>query len=428
LDPVIEYTWRLGDDLPHPNSRFARASYDIGGYYDITLRVDTSFGSYRITTYEKSIDIVENSNLWLFNYGSSGDTLKAYEFGLKSETFKVLGNSEPTIERSNAFLGQSPLDYDSGAYYSSTLERARREFDQNVEFAKAGSLSSGNRGNSLLFWAKGGEVIDSKEIGIKKYNAFDDVYENLAPITNRPWNWASMSSPDRTYFIFGQSSPISPDRNEALAERVEYDIQTQSAASPVSLSISDFENGADELLSHPSYYDEDGLATNGYFASYRTAWKDQTGYILRNSSVNEFFRFGDFYRTKGTLSSPFGTLTKMPDMPGSIKTEGQLVSLSNGIFFFNNSGEVCAWNDTSLVWEVGRSGSTSLSFRSVQDTSAQNFDDRSNTLKAASDGDRAAYLSYDYGSKAFVKFNGTDLTFTLLRQRPEGKQFKIGVY
>ena len=435
IDPIREYTWRLGDDLPHPNSRFARASYDLGGYYDITLRVDTGFGSYRITTYEKSIDIVEDSNLWLFNYGSSGDTIKAYEFGLKSETFKVLGNSEPSIERNNGFLGENPLNYDdTSKYYSFTLERARREFEQNVEFANSGSLSSGNKGNSLIFWAKGGASLDSKEIGVKKYNAFDDAYENLSSISNRPWNWASMSSPDRTYFIFGQSSPIVSGRNDALAERVEYDISTQSAASPVPLLTSDFENGADELLSHPSYYENDEddpdflISTNGYFASYRTAWKDQTGYILRNSSVNEFFRFGDFYRTKGTLSSPFGSLTKMPDMPGSIKTEGQLLPLSNGIFFFNNSGEVCAWNDTSLVWEVGRSGSTALTFRSVQDTSAQNFDDRSNTLKAASDGDRAAYLSYDYGAGAFVKFNGTDLTFTLLRRRPEGKQFKMGVY
>jgi hypothetical protein len=199
------------------------------------------------------------------------------------------------------------------------------------------------------------------------------------------------------------------------------------------LSLSNFENGADELLSHPSYFESTSgssfsLATNGYFASYRSAWKDQTGYILRNSSVNEFFRFGDFYKTKGSLASPFGSIVKMPDMLGSIKTEGQLISLSNGVFFFNNSGEISAWNDTSLTWEVGRASSTSLSFRSVQDTSEENFDDKSHTLKATSDGDRVAYLSYDYSRRAFVKFNGTDLTFTILKRRPEGRQFKIGVY
>ncbi len=119
IDPIKEYTWILDDDLPHPNMRTARASYDIGGYYDITLRVDTTFGSYRITSYDDSIDIIESSNLWMFNMSpltenenSSGD-ISAYEFGLKSETFKTLGNSSPYIDRDNSFLGESPLNYDN---------------------------------------------------------------------------------------------------------------------------------------------------------------------------------------------------------------------------------------------------------------------------------------------------------------------------
>lgn len=428
IDPIIEYTWRLGDNLPHSNSRIARASYDIGGYYDITLRVDTSFGSYRITSYDSSIDIVEKSNLWMFNYetenSNSSGSIQAYEFGLRSETFKTMGVSVPYIDRDNSFLSSPPLNYDEPEYDSSALGRAKNEFENNIEFTRAGSADSGDSGNSLIFWAKGGSALDSKQILAKKYNGFDDVYESLAPINDRPWNWVALSSPEKTYFLFGQFSPISPGSNRTVSERVEYDLGTTSAGVATSLTSSFFENGADELLNSPYQTSP----SSGYFASYRSAWKGQTGYILRNSSVNEFFRFGHFYKTKGSLSSPFGSITKMPDMPGSIKVEGQMVPLFNGVFFFNNSGEICAWNDTSLSWEVGRASSTSLSFRSVQDTSTQNFDDKSNALKAASDGDRMAYLSYDYSRRAFVKFNGTDLTFTILRQRPEGKQFKIGVY
>ena len=193
------------------------------------------------------------------------------------------------------------------------------------------------------------------------------------------------------------------------------------------MDSSSFGNGAEELLEHPSYYEE-GIPTNGYFATYRSAWKDSVGYILRNSAVNDFFRMSSFYKTVGSVSSPFNTITKLPDMAGTAKTEGELVSMSNGIFFFNNSGEVSAWNDTTMTWEVGRTGSATLTFRSVQDTYASGFDDRSNTLLAASDGDRVAYLSYDYSEKAFVKFNGTDLTFSKLRQRPVGTQFNMGVY
>lgn len=423
VDPIREYSWILGDDLPHANSRFARALYDKGGYYDITLRVDTSFGSYRITTYEKSIDIVEQSNLWLFvkntqsNSSSSsvaGEVVQAYEFGLTGETFKTLGNSV-VIDRNNSFLSE----YDSEDYYQGVFDRAKKEFDNNVEFTRSGSLDSGDRGESIMFWAKGGVSSDTKQIGVMKYRGFDDVYESLPAISDRPWNWVAMSSSEKTYFVFGRK-----DQDSVLSERIDYDLLTASASSPITLSSSDFENGADELLVDPSY----GVETAGDFVSYRSAWKDQTGYLLRNSSVNEFFRISKFYKTKGSLSSPFEAFTKMPDMPGSVKTEGQIVALSNGIFFFNNSGEICAWNDTSLVWEVGRASSTSLSFRSVQDTSTQGFDDRSNTLKASSDGDRVAYLSYDYSNKAFIKFNGTDLTFTMLKSRPQGEQFKMGVY
>jgi len=427
VDPIVEYTWSLGDDLPHGNSPGARAAYGVGGLYDIVLRVDTSFGSYRITKYEGSIDVVESKNLWLFKFESppsgGGGSVKAYEFGLNSETFKLLGNQTLTVDRNSGFLDE----YQDPQYDSSTLERARNEFKRNIGFVPYGSLSSGRGGNSMIFWAKGGESVDSAEIASVKYNAFDDEYQAFSPITGRPWNWVSLNSPEKAYFLFGSNNQMLPGVNPSFAVRTDYDLATHSVSSETPLDSSSFENGSEELLEHPSYSPE-GVPTNGYFATYRSAWKDSVGYILRNSSVNEFFRISNFYKTKGTLSSPFSAITKLPDMTGSVKTEGELVSMSNGIFFFNNSGEISAWNDTTLTWEVGRTGSTALTFRSVQDIGSSGFDERSNTLLAASDGDRVAYLSYEYSSKAFVKFNGTDLTFSVLKQRPSGDQFGMGVY
>jgi hypothetical protein len=429
VDPVVQYTWSLGDDLPHTNSPTARASYSLGGLYDVVLRVDTSFGSYRITKYEDSVDILESRNLWLFNFSSQDSggngTVKAYEFGLASETFKVLGNQTLALNRNNGFLD----GYGAETYHSGALSRARSEFDRNVEFVPAGTAGSGARGNSLLFWARGGAVVDSQEVGVANYSAFDDVYESLSPITGRPWNWVALNSPDKSYFLFGGSAPSIPNQNQSFGYRTDYDLSTRSASAAVALGPSSFENGAEELLSHASEFDPDtGLPTNGGFATYRSAWKDSSGYILRNSAVNEFFRLSGFYRTNGSLASPFNTLTRLPNLAGSVKVEGQLVSMSNGVFMFNNSGEVCAWNDTSLTWEVGRAGSSSLTFRSVQDTNSSSFDDRANTLLASSDGDRMAYLSYDYSDRAFVKFNGVDLTFSTTKYRPPGRQFKMGVY
>ena len=98
------------------------------------------------------------------------------------------------------------------------------------------------------------------------------------------------------------------------------------------------------------------------------------------------------------------------------------------MFFFNNSGNVSAYNTTTGSWETGGPSLSSLSFRSVQDISVLGFDDQSHTLLAASDGDQVAYLSYDYSPNAFIKFNGQDITFTVITARPTGEQFAMGVY
>jgi hypothetical protein len=405
--------------------------------------VDTGFGSYRITNYEQAIDIIENQNLWFFNFqtkisdgsvGSSGGVIKTWEYGLLSRSFKILGNQTMTMTRDDNFLnylGNSP-------YFEFTESLAKKEFNRNVEFAPRGSTSSGDAGSSLLFWAGGGTEAsgDDKKIKIDKYTAFSDTHESVQNISNKPWNWAALISPDAAYFILG-SSKISNSEgpivgtNPVNKSRIDYnllDLAESNRDERWGVIGASFEDGSEEILNHVSNFNQSGVPTNGFFAVYRTTWKDSTGYILRNSSINEFFRLGDFYKTNGSLLSQFNTLTKLPDMIGTAKTEGELVTLSSGVFLFNNSGEISAWNDTTLTWEVGRSTSTSVSFRSLQDNNVSGFSDKSNTLLAASDNDRLAYLSYDYSEKAFVIFNATDLTFQSAGIRPLESQFKIGLY
>ena len=429
IDPITQYTWNLADDLDQANSRINRASYSQGGYYDLSVRVDTSFGSYRITSYENAIDVIESTNLWMFNLSNTnsvgGGTLKSYEFGLLSETFKSLSNQTLSISRDNSFL-----DYLSNTtYYTDDAEaNAKREFSKNVLFAPQGTTTSGNHGNSILFWASGGSSVANQTIDITQYNGFEDTYNSQTSISNRPWNWAALNEGTEIYFLFGTSEDTaSSNTNPARPIRTDYSLQTLTAGSNTTLTSGDFENGADDLLDHPSIY-ESGKPSNGYFAVYRTAWKDNTGYIVRNVAVNEFFRLSEFYSTQGTLSNPFETLTRLPDVGGSAKTEGELVKMINGVFFFNNSGEVSAWNDNTMTWEVLRQSSSTISFRSLQDTNISEFDLLSNTLQASSDGDRIAYLSYDYSTNAFIKFNGTDNTFSSAGSRPIGEQFVMGIY
>ena len=437
IDEIIEYTWDLSDELEHLNSPTTRASYSVGGYYDITLRVDTKYGAYKITTYEKGIDVVENQNLWFFNYKpgtkntDSSGIIKNWELGLISKTFKLLGNQEIQIDRDNSFLNYLNSDYDSNA-----KSLAKKEFDKSVVFAQRGSSTSGDGGNSLLMWAKGGpESNDEKKISIKEYNAFTDVSSERPSITQKPWNWAALVSQDFIYFILGSSRTSSSDTpilttNRVNRSRVDYKLGdlTSSSDSEWGIVGSSFEDGAEEILSHVSEFNSSGIPTNGYFAVYRTAWKDSTGYILRNSAVNSFYRLGDFYKTNGNLSSEFNTLSKLPDLIGSTKTEGELVALSSGVFLFNNSGDISAWNDTTLTWEIGRASSSSITFRSLQDSNISGFSDKSNTLLAVSDNSSVAYLSYDYSEKSFIIFNSIDLTFQSAGVRPSESQFKLGLY
>jgi hypothetical protein len=105
--------------------------------------------------------------------------------------------------------------------------------------------------------------------------------------------------------------------------------------------------------------------------------------------------------------------------------EGQLVPLSTGVYFFNNSGAVSAYNDTTGVWDTGGPGVNSAAFRSLQDSAVAGYDDAGNTLCATSDGDRRAYLSFDYSPAAFIKFDETQLTFSSLGLRPTGEQWQV---
>lgn len=410
IDPINEYTWIFGDDLTHANLPTATAIYTIGGIYDLKLRVDTTFGSYRITTYENAIEIVEKTNL--FQWTINGSVATSNEFGLTSETFKTNSNSL-TVSRSDSFLDGTKNE-----------DRAKFEFSRNVGFSPRGTAASGDQGTAMIYWASGGVSLASQEIRISEYQGFGDIYVSQSPITGRPWNWAALHSPTTSYFLFGQDPTILPNQNNAFMQRTDLDLATLTS-STTAINSGTLKNGAIELQSHVSNYDGTGVPENGYFAVYRTTWKDDTGYILRNDGVGAFFRIKSFYRTEGTTSTEFVDIVKLSDISGNAKLEGQLVPLDNGIYFFDNSGNISAFNITTGVWETG---GTSVAFSSVQDTTVSGFNDLSNTLLAASDGDRIAYLLYDYSSNAFIKFNAVDLTFSNLGAKPSGSQFIAGLY
>lgn len=417
IDPISMYTWSLGDDLNHPSSIETKASYSIGGVYDLKLRVDTEFGAYRITTYEDAIDIVENDNLWLWTFADT-NSVRAYEYGLISETFKLASVPTLTLDRDDSFLDGVPNE-----------TQQKHEFSRNVGFAPRGTTPSGRGGTAMLYWASGRssvQLTSAERIKVSEFNGFTGTYTSRASIV-RPWNWANLNSGSISYFVFGAISDYTPNISPTNIDKQGYSLSDFSVTT-TTLEASNFLNGASELSENVAIYDSDGTSIYGNYSVYRTAWKDSTGFILRNDGVGPFFRMKSFYRTEGVVANPFINIRKQQDMQGPTKLEGELVSLSTGVFFLNNSGSVSKFSPSNSTWSSGGPGVNSLLYRGLQDTTVVGFDDATNTLVAASDGDKRAYLSFDYSPNAFLKFNEIELTFSTLGSRPSGDQWLMGAY
>lgn len=434
-DEIISYTWGISDDLSHINQDNTKASFSVGGLYDVTLRVDTLYNNYRVTNFKSVIDVVEKSNLWLWTI-KNNSSIKANEFGLISETFKSL-RSQPINLNSN-FIPSSctatfdynnpiyPTSEQTGSYFYSQDCRILREFERNNGFARINNIDSGDGGQGYLYWASGrnfGDSATSEKVFLKKYNGFRDSYDeddNTQIEFNREWNWVGLASNTNLYFLFGRNT-INPIGSQNVNTKIEK-IFLNDGSLDSSFNLTVFKNGAEEIKSSTI-----GSNENSY-SYYRSCWKDGSGYILRNSGTGNYFRIRGFYKTSGTVSSPVSELKKISDLSGPTKTEGQLVSLTNGLFLFNNSGSISSYNTTTDIWVTGGPGTNSVQFRSVQDSLITNFDNSSQTLLAAGDGDHNVYISYDYSDKAFIKFNDTDLTFRYLGGRPAEKQWLATIY
>jgi len=413
LDPVVEYTWSLGDDLVHRNNAETFASYSVGGLYDVKVRVDTELEAYRITTLENEINVVERVNLWWLAFNSPKSntaitkTVNVFEFGLISETFKTTLMPDLSVTRDHSF---------TSGYSEETYQRD--VFRRNNSFTPRNTTTSGDKGQSLVFWAE-----DETTIKFRQFEPFDDTWTTPSiggggDTLTRNWNWAAINSPTNTNIVFGLDS-IADMVTDVNQTRDRIALDTLSAATTTYLS-SNYLNGADELTENP----------DSYPSTYRTTFHLSNGYIARNDAgPGGFFRIRSFYRSEGIIGDLVQNFTKLGDIPGSARTELELVSLSSGVYVFNNSGEVAAYNPSSGTWSTGGPGIGSSAFRALQDITVAGASDPSQPLRAASDGDRRAYLSYDYSPNAFIKFNEADLTFVSLGSRPNSnEQFIMGVY
>lgn len=417
IDAITNYTWVLSDDLPHANSPDAVAAYTQGGMHDLTLRVDTQFGAYRITNLVNCIDSVETKNLWLWTL--QGNITRAFEFGVINETFKTRKTVPLTVNRDSSFLDNVP-----------NSKKQKYEFNRNNGMAQTSDLPSGLQGSCLLFWASGrnkNTPAALEEIRFSDYNAFTDTYTMTMNPIDRPWNWAALVSESSICFILGNESRLPPlAMSPTNTTKTEVSVGS-GTIQEYGFNGYNFINGAQEVQFNSGEFDEKGQSVQGHFSSYRTTWRGNVGYILRSVWQDDHFTLKNFYKTDGVVMNPFTGLTKLLDVPNGGLREGQLAPLSSGVYLFSNMGAALCYKEETGSWEVAGGGNSGM-FRMLQDRSVVGYDNEENTLLVSSDGDRKAFLSFDYSNKAFVKFNEADFTYTTLGARPNGEQWLMGIY
>ena len=425
IDPIVLYTWELTDDLVHGNSNKTQALYETGGIYDTVIRVDTESNSFRITNISNTIDIVENVNMWHWLYKDKLNAImygspqvQVSEFGLLSEVYKTPQTPTLQLNTNNNFLNND-----------ANSARQKFEFSRNIGFCQSSLTTSGNSGESFLFWASGRNISDSaslEQVYVRTFNGFDKSYKSQDSF-QRAYNWMFLNTQTNAYFMLGR-----PNKGfEAFTSPASIKLQTYNLITKT-LSTHKFQDdafqaNAIELKQNESVYDGSGSNTTGNFSIYRSTWKGSTGYFLRSSLIGTQTIISNLYSTIGGVSDPFIALKKLQDIPNSNYTEGQLLSMSNGLFFFNNSSNISIYEDSSNTWYVAGNNS-GLSFRSLQDKTVSGFEKESNTLLGTSNGNHFAYLSFDYSENSIVKFNNLELTFSKLQPRPRLEQWFMGIY
>lgn len=413
-DSIKKITWNTGNGVTLEGASI-NASYDVGGVYDINLRIESQLGGFRITNFTDVVDVLEKRNIWLATQTSFSGTNKqinVYEYNIFANLFKSETSNTLNVTKNDGFLTGLPNE-----------QQQKAEFRKNNGFVNKSNISSGDNGNSLLFWAEGASSdYGSQLIKFSDYNPFTRLFSTVPNSVHieRNWNWLSINGSNDLYFILGTKYGP-PNANTDLDS---YKLSKQTLTNEkIKLNSDDFINGAGELRQHIG----DGTI-DGEFCVYRGCYHDGNGYFLRNDNVGQFFRIKSFYKTNAEFGNPIGKITKLPDLPSSLKLEGELVSLLSGVYFFYNSGEINYYNPLTNIWTSGSPSNGVNSFFSITDKTVNNYSDPKNTLIVTSDDNRYAYLSYDYSRDSFIRYDETNSVFEKLTSRPNHPQFAICCY
>jgi hypothetical protein len=355
VDPVVLYTWSLGDDLTARPARTRRGRRSASaGYYDLVMRVDTGFGSYRITNYSDTFDVVENLNLWLWTFvrrvlRRETNTVRATEYGLVSESV------------------QGPDDGRPAGLRRLVVPRRRPELVPAASPSSSGTPGSppgaprrpARAAFCTLYWATGRSAVRRRGGRADRTRRVQRVHRHLRRPT-RPWpptwNWVYLNSsrgvlPVRDRRPRASAPNTSPTTSQSF---LTHDLLTLTAATTTALTPANYLGGAAELDQQRGDLRPGGEPTYGHFSVYRSCLEGLDGILpaeRRGGAVlpdQELLPHGGDDVTDARAERPEVGRT----CPARRRWRGSWYRSRPGCTSSTTPGSVSAYNDTTGVWST----------------------------------------------------------------------------
>lgn len=399
---ISKYLWdipnKLSDEIPSAPS--LRLTFEVGGIYDIGLKVISVDGSWIGSFLDNAIDVVEKNSVWIGYVSKASGKFTLHEYSPGTDSWKNNGVNF-NLSYSYDFIQNDESYYDLSF--------------RNSKGMHAIPLTD----TAFLLWAP-----DERSVNSAQYNSMTNSFINKN--TNiRMHNWFTLHMPvfnSSRIYILGGTTDL--QNFAALNQQITYyDIDSDSYTTTtqemilpsdgIGISLSKSFENAQDIIINPSYVP--GEPTRKLI-KWKTANYAGMGYVLRNSEndiLEDMFKFDPSLNLFHTINSnaPFA------------KTELGMNGLSDGIYIVSNIGDIFRYTTDTNTWTTTTVGATKEYDTIFRQGGGESANDNA-TLVSGSEArtinssNTNLYFSYNYSKNAFGKFDSTNLTYSRLGARP----------
>lgn len=406
---IAKYVWDFGANGPSnvPNASLVNIIFELGGIYDVGLRVISDTGSWISAAAENAVDVVEKPSVWhTYSSGSSGSlSMNEYSIGANAwKSPKIVFNLDYQFD----FSGEDSLRFMDDKGFHNKI----------------------NSNNAFVLWS-----LSEVMLGVAQFNSLTSTAVKRTENPQIFYNWYTLYMPDYNtdaVFILGGVSDLS-DLGPINQRIVYYGIGTNSFIVVPNEYVLPLDGEDSTASKTVAYENSEKLLTNPNAtpAKWRSTSYAGKGYLLRSSEKG---MMDDFFSFDPATTSFMSIVSRMPFS----KRELCLDSLSGGVYALSNAGDLHVFDPLSETWTsiVSSAVDAFADVFHTADPSSRNPDAGgvSGTKSRALDADNEKlYFSYDYSTSSFGRFDVGKMVFEQLSPRPEpqsqaDRQWDMGVF